>query len=55
MMYTPEFIEAEVAYRSERIAGDYRTGRRERRLRDLLHLPKRASHAPMRRRLLAGN
>jgi hypothetical protein len=37
-MMTQEFVAAEVAYRTQRLTNDYKEVRRQRKLRDLLHL-----------------
>jgi hypothetical protein len=40
MFATPEFVAAEVAYRTQRLTEDFRAVRRTRKLRALLHLPR---------------
>jgi len=37
-MFIQEFVSAEVAYRTERLAHDYQDGLRQRTLRQFLHL-----------------
>jgi predicted nucleic acid-binding protein len=40
MITTPEFVAAEVAYRTQRLTEDYRAVRRHRKRRAFLHLPR---------------
>lgn len=51
-MMTPEFLAAEVAYRTERLASDYRSVRRPRLLRRHLRLPAMGRRPRLRLRSL---
>jgi hypothetical protein len=52
-MMTPEFVAAEVAYRTERLTADYRDVRRQRKLRAYLRLPSWLGSERVRSRTLA--
>lgn len=50
-MITPEFVAAEVEYRTQRLAADYRAGRRDRKARRTFRFPLTMSlHLPAMRK-----
>jgi hypothetical protein len=52
-MFTPEYVAAEVAYRTQRLTEDFRATRRRRKRRPLVHLPAVTSSQRLRARTLA--